>query len=175
MHPSMFHIHNISNCKNIHKTTQPLSLTTMVVTTVDFRRWLKSNPNMKLNSDVAVLRIIAEGITSYESLADFDEKSDQNLATVCREYSSHCCWPSKWNLCRGISIRRLIVANNDVIYYRSIDKTLTLFRLNYINFLSGFKVDWQAYQDLRKLDEPKVPKVVDNHNERKVIKWVPIF
>ena len=57
----------------------------MVNTTVAFRTWLKSNPNIKLSSDAAVLRLTHEGITNLESLVDFDEKSIKLLPKVCKD------------------------------------------------------------------------------------------
>ena len=47
--------------------------------------------------------------------------------------------------------------------------------MHHDNVLAGFKIEWEAYQDLVKQDEPTVPKVVDNHVDRKVIRWIPIF
>ena len=57
----------------------------MVVVAADFKAWLKGATGMRLNSNAAVKRIIAEGITSFDSLSDFDIKSIQGLPVVCRE------------------------------------------------------------------------------------------
>ena len=57
----------------------------MVNTTASFRAWLKANPNMKLSSDAAVLRITHEGITSLDSLTDFDSKAIKLLPKVCKD------------------------------------------------------------------------------------------
>ena len=39
-----------------------------------FTSWLKSNPNIRLSSDAAVIRITSEGITTFASILDFYEK-----------------------------------------------------------------------------------------------------
>ena len=57
----------------------------MRVVTNAFKNWLKGSNNMKLSTDDAVVCITHEGITSYLSLCDFDQKSLQNLPSVCKE------------------------------------------------------------------------------------------
>lgn len=47
----------------------------MVVVNNTFKNWLKAGTNMKLSSDASVTRITHEGITNFDSLADFDKKS----------------------------------------------------------------------------------------------------
>ena len=47
--------------------------------------------------------------------------------------------------------------------------------MHYNNILSTFKIEWEAYSELRNADAPKVPKINDRDAKRKVIKWVPIF
>ena len=41
--------------------------------------------------------------------------------------------------------------------------------------LSDFKVEEEAYADLKKKPEPKVSLINGQDNDRKVIKWSPIF
>ena len=53
--------------------------------TVSFKNWLKGNTTMKLSSDAAVHRICKEGITTFDSLTDFDKKSLERLPSVCKE------------------------------------------------------------------------------------------
>ena len=55
------------------------------VTTAQFRLYLKSTTNIKLNTDAAVTRILYEGITSFASLGDFDADSIKTMARNCRE------------------------------------------------------------------------------------------
>ena len=57
----------------------------MVVVSNAFRNWLKAGTNIKLNSDAAVTRITHEGITNFDSLADFDKKSIKRLPQICKE------------------------------------------------------------------------------------------
>ena len=45
----------------------------MVTTSATFRSWIKASVNMKLISDASVLRVTHEGITSYDTLVDFDK------------------------------------------------------------------------------------------------------
>ena len=40
---------------------------------------------MKLSSDAAVLRLLQEGLTIFDSLTDFDKKSLEQLPSVCKE------------------------------------------------------------------------------------------
>ena len=157
----------------------------MVQTSAAFRSWLKSNPNMKLSSDAAVLRISHEGITNYESLLDFDKKSIQKLPITCRSaipaiaadvpngIAAEAAVPGA-NI-NSISVRRLIVASNAVRYYTSIDRNITPASMHYTNVLADFKVEWEDYEKLQDADEPTIPKVNDRDSERKVIKWVPVF
>ena len=50
-----------------------------------FHNWPKSSPNMKLSSNAAFIQIAHEGITSFDSLLDFDKKSILSLPTICKE------------------------------------------------------------------------------------------
>ena len=59
----------------------------MGTTSATFRSWLKASTNMKLNSDALVLRVTHEGITSYDTLVDFDKAAIKNLPRVCRDTS----------------------------------------------------------------------------------------
>ena len=62
----------------------PIRKVTMVQATNAFKTWLKATVNMKLSSDAAVTRILHEGITTFESLTDFDE-SIKKLPTIFKE------------------------------------------------------------------------------------------
>ncbi len=140
---------------------------------------------MKLSSDAAVLRITYEGITNWVSLTDFDKKSIQSLPTICRQtipavtadpvngIGAEAEVPGA-NI-STISVQRLIIAVQAATYYTSIDRTIDVGMMNYANVLVNFKVEWEAYQMLRDEDEPKVPKVNDRDNDRKIIRWAPIF
>ena len=56
----------------------------MVTTSAKFRSWLKASTNMKISSDASVLRVTHEGITSYDTLVDFDKAAIKNLPRVCK-------------------------------------------------------------------------------------------
>ena len=153
--------------------------------TDEFKLWLKAPTNMKLSSDAAVLRLVKEGITNFESLTDFDKKSIESLPRTCREdidevqadddngIEAEAEVPGA-NL-SSISVRRLITAMNAAEYYTSIGRAMTPESMSYNDVLKPFKVEWDTYQDLRDQDEPDVPLISDKDNDRKVIKWAPIF
>ena len=50
-----------------------------------YRTWRKSDSNIKLSSDVAVIRITYEGVTNCLSLQGFDKSSIESLASTCKE------------------------------------------------------------------------------------------
>jgi len=47
--------------------------------------------------------------------------------------------------------------------------------MHYNNVVKEFKLEWEAFQAVKKEDDPKVPKINDRDGDRKVICWVPIF
>ena len=153
--------------------------------TVTFKNWLKGNTTMKLSSDAAVHRICKEGITTFDSLTDFDKKSLERLPSVCKEsiaaivedlpngIAAEIAVPGA-NI-SSISVQRLIVAMHAAEYYAAIDRSMSVVNFHYTNILKNFKLEWDTYQDLRKQDEPTVPLVTDKDGDRKIIKWVPIF
>ena len=51
--------------------------------TASFLTWLKSSSHMKLASEAAANRIIAEGITDFKSLNDFDDETIHALPKSC--------------------------------------------------------------------------------------------
>ena len=59
------------------------------------------------------------------------------------------------------SVRQLIVAVNAVKFYDAVGRLMTLQSMHYGNFLSDFKVEWDAYEDFRTQDYPNVPRVND--------------
>ena len=155
------------------------------VVTASFKSWLKSNTNMKLSSDSAVTRITYEGITTYASLEDFDTKSIERLPAICKESIHEIVVDVAAGIAAepailganisSISVRRLIVAANAATYYTSIGRVMTPANMHHSNILAAFKIEWDAYQDLKKEDVPKCPAINDRDNDRKVIKWAPIF
>ncbi len=150
-----------------------------------FKNWLKSNTGMKLSSDAAVTRLTYEGITDYRSLTDFDKKSLQSLPSICKEtipaiakdhnngIEAEAEVPGA-NL-GSICVRRLIVAMNAAKYYTSINRAMNATNMHYTNVLSHFQLEWDDFDSLQDQDDPTVPSINDKDNDRKVIKWVPIF
>ena len=150
-----------------------------------FRAYLKANTGMKLLSDAAVIRITYEGISNFESLADFDKKSIESLPRTCKEtiiaiaedvpngIAAEPEVPGS-NL-SSISVRRLIVAMHAVKFYSSIGRTVTTANMHWKDTLSTFKQDYEFYEDLAKQDDPDVPLISDKHGDQRVIKWSPIF
>ena len=150
-----------------------------------FKNWLKANTGMKLTSDVAVNHIIAEGITNFDTLTDFDKKAIQFLPNICRReveaiVADTANGIQAENAVPGtnigsISIQRLIVAMHAANYYSSIGRTMTAQNMHFTNVLSSFKLEWDDYTSLKSLDDPAVPAINDKDNDRKIIKWTPIF
>lgn len=141
---------------------------------------------MKLNTDASVTRILYEGLTSFLSLSDFDADSIKAMARNCRETipavtaDLDAGIPADEPEVRGTSIStqsmvRLTVACNATKYYISVGRVPTPATLHYMNVLASFKIEYDAYEKLQKEDAPDVPPVKDADNERKVIKWAPIF
>ena len=157
----------------------------MTVPTQALKIWLKSNPNIRLGSDAAVTRIASEGITTFASLLDFDEKSIHYLSGTCKQsipaiqaddLNNSEAEPSvNGENISTISVCCLIVAVNDAKFYDAAGRIMTPQSMHYRNFLSDFKVEWDAYEDLRTKDYPNLPKVNDKDQDRKIIRWYPIF
>jgi hypothetical protein len=155
-------------------------------TTAAFRLYLKSSTNVKLNTDAAVNRILYEGVTSFASLRDFDADSIKTLSRNCRETIPAVTADPAAGIANDEaevpgtvistqSIVRLTVVCNAVKYYTAVGRLPTPAILHYNNVLTTFKVEHEAYVKLQKEDAPTVPNVKDTDNERKVIKWAPIF
>ena len=127
--------------------------------TAAFKSWLKANTNMKLSSDSAVTRLTHEGITNYPHLEDFDKKSIQALPAICKVgipqvledapagISAEPAVPGA-NI-SSISVQRLIVAVNAAKYYSSIGRNMTAANMHYSNILAAFKIEWDAFVDLK--------------------------
>ena len=153
--------------------------------TASFKNWLKGNTTMKLSSDAAVLRLLQEGLTNFDSLTDFDKKSLERLPSVCKETIPAIAADLPNGIAAenqipganisSISVQRLIVAMHAAEYYTAINRSMTSANMHYANVLKSFKIEWDTYKDLRGQDEPSVPLVSEKDGDRKIIKWVPIF
>ena len=150
-----------------------------------FKNWLKGNLQMKLSSDAAVSRIIAEGVTSFQTLLDFDTKSIQALPGICKEDIPAIAEDQANGIAAeaavnganisSISVRRLITAVQAAKYYDAIDRTMDDTNMHYSNVLSKFKIEYECYATLKDLDEPSVPLINDKDSDRKIMKWAPVF
>ena len=153
--------------------------------TLVFKNWMKANTGMKLITDSAYNRTVSEGITSFDSLLDFDKKSIQTLPTVCKVTITAI--PE--DLATGqpnepavpganvsvISTQRLIVAMHAANYYTSIGGDMSPINMHWTHVLSLFKDEWEDFESLKKQDDPTVPLISDKDHDRKIIKWAPIF
>jgi len=126
------------------------------VSNQQFRLYLKQSSNIKLSSDVTVLRILYEGITNWDSLADFDESSMKAMAKNCKEMIPAITA----DIAAGIpadepaipgtvvsstqSIVHLVIAYNSVKYYISVGIVVDLTCIGYTNNLSAFKIEYEA-------------------------------
>ena len=157
----------------------------MVIISAAFKSWLKASTNMKLSSDASVNRIIHEGITDFNSLVDFDKQTIQNLPKVCKETIAAIVADPANNITAevevpganvsSISVQRLLVACKASKYYDSIDRVMTTGNMHYMNVLVNFKLEYEAYEAMRKEDVPDTPKISDKDGDRKIIRWSPIF
>ena len=155
------------------------------IVSASFKQYLKSANNIKLSSDAAVNRIIYEGLTNFDSLTDFDKKSIESLTATCKERIPAITADAAAGITAeiaiaganisSISIRRLIIAYYAAKYYTSIGRTMSTACMHYANVLADFKVDHEAYKALKEDDAPIAPSINDKDNDRKVIKWAPIF
>ncbi len=75
----------------------------------------------------------------------------------------------------SITVQRLLVACRAAKYYDSINRGMTTSTMHYTNILSNFKIEFEAYEALKKKDAPDVPKINDKDGDRKIIRWAPIF
>jgi hypothetical protein len=120
-----------------------------------------------------------EGLTTYESLLDFDRKAIQSLPSVCKETIPAIPPDAPAGIVgeeavpganiSSISVQRLIVAVNAAKHYNAIGRAMTAQNMHYNNVLSLFKVEYEAYASLKDEDEPKVPKINDTDTDRKII------
>ena len=155
------------------------------VTNAQFRSWLKSAANMKLSSDASVLRITHEGLTNFESFMDFDRDSIESLSKACSKsidaiQADQANGIAAENAVPGtnistISIRRLVVAAQAVKYYNAINRIPDFENMHYVDVLSNFKADHDAYVLLKKQTSPETPLVNDKDKEKRIIRWVPLF
>jgi len=157
----------------------------MPVATYAFKQYLKSEPNMKMGTNVAVNRFIKEGINTHLDLADFDKASLSILA----KNANRSVPAVDADLAAGIiaepavpgtvistvSMVRIAIACEAVKYYVGTGRVPDAISMHYANVLVNFKVDFEAYEKLKKQDAPEVPDVKDNDGDRKIIKWIPIF
>ena len=105
---------------------------------------------MKLSSDASVLRVNHEGITSYDTLVDFDKASIKNLPRVCKGSINAIAADVENNVqaeaavpganVSYIYVPRLIFAANSPRCYASIGRTMDASSMNYGNILSIFKI-----------------------------------
>ena len=155
------------------------------VTKAQFRGWLKSAVNMKLSSYASVLCITYEGLKKFDSFTDFDRESIESLGkSYSKTIDDIIADPPNGIQAENevprtnistIYIRRLVVATHAVNYYRSIGRVPGYYNMNYVNVLSAFNADHDAYSLIWKQDSPDTPFVSDQDKEKKIIKWVPLF
>ena len=157
----------------------------MVIVTAAFKSWLKASTNMRLSSDASVNRVIHEEITDFTSLIDFDKDTILHLPKVCKEPIAAIQADPANNIpattavpganVSSITVQRLLVACRAAKYYDSIDRVMSTGSMHYTNILSNFKIEYEAYEALKKKDAPEVPKINDKDGDRKIIRWAPIF
>ena len=135
--------------------------------TAAFRSWLKGSNIIKLSFNSTVTSITYEGITNFDSLTDFDKTSIEYIPRTCKEKIIAIVEDLPAGITAGaevaganvgsIFVRRLIVATNIAQHYDSINRTTNTTNMHYTNVLSDFKVEEEAYTDLKNKPEPEAP------------------
>ena len=139
--------------------------------TNSFKAWLKASTNIKLSSNSAVKRLTYKGITTFQSLEDFDKKAIQSLTSVCTENIPAITEDVAAGIAAvveipgtnisSILVQCLIIAAKAVRNYISINRAMTTVYMHYGNILSIFKIEWEAYIVLKSEDAPKSPAIQD--------------
>ena len=150
-----------------------------------FKQYLKSSNNMKLSSDASVTRVTYEGLTNFDSLQDLDKKTIEKLPSICKEKIQAIIEDGPAGIAAepeiaganvsSVSVRRLVVAAFASKYYKAVGRTMTSANMHYGNVLASFKIDWEAYVELKKDTAPVAPSIMDKDGDKRVIKWAPIF
>ena len=52
---------------------------------------------------------------------------------------------------------------------------MSILNMKYTKILSEFKIEWEAFQELKKEDAPECSTINDRNNDQKVIKWMSPF
>ena len=147
-----------------------MSKTMPHVTNAQFRGWLKSAVNMKLSSYASVLRITYEGLKKFDSFTDFDRESIESLGKAySKTIDDIIADPPNGIQAENevpqtnistIYIRRLVVATHAINYHCSIGRVPGYYNMNYVNVLSAFNADHDAYSLIWKQYSPDTPFVV---------------
>ena len=141
---------------------------------------------MKLSSDASVNRVIHEGITDFTSLIDFDNDTILHLPKVCKEPIAAIPADPANNITAtaevpganvsSITVKRLLVACRAAKYYDSINRGMTTSTMHYTNILSNFKIEFEAYEALKKKGcAPDIPRINDKDGDHKIIRWTPFL
>ena len=140
---------------------------------------------MKLNTKLAVNRVLYEGITDFESLADFDKEILKALSKNCTQdipkiNADPDAGVEAEPAVKGVNIStitgvRLLTALNAVKYYKLVGTTPDPVNMSYKNVSSKFQVGYDHFEKLKKKDAPTVPMVKDADADKKIINWAPVF
>ena len=139
-----------------------------------------------MQTQAIVSRIGHEGLNSFDSFLDFDEKSIVALQKACKEDVPAIVADAANNVTAqaaipGVSIPskcilRLIEAVHCAHYYKAVGRSFTSDRLHYDNVLAAFKIERQAYEAMKEDQaEPKVSLVNDKDGDRRIINWIAAF
>ena len=151
------------------------------ITTDAFKLFLQSSDYRKLNTKLAVNCVLYEGITDFESLADFDKES---LKIFSKNYTQDFPAPDAGveaePALKGANIStitgvRLLTDSNAVKYYKLVGRTPDPVNMSYKNVLSKFQVDYDHFEKLKKQDATTVPMVKESDAKKKIINWTPVF
>ena len=74
-----------------------------------------------------------------------------------------------------MSVSSLVVAVNAATHCGSIPRFTNSNNMNHLIVLATFKVEHEVFISMKDEDDSNVPNINDRHNDRKIIRWVPIF
>ena len=132
-----------------------------------------------------MLSVTHERITHFTSLSDFDKKSIQWFRKLCKNNIPSIDAYSASNILAedsitgarisSISVSRLIAADHAAKCYSTIARGMIPQKIIYPSALAIFKIEYEVCLSIEDEIEPKVPKINDRDNDRKMIHWYPIF
>jgi hypothetical protein len=133
--------------------------------------------------NATVVQLAQEGITTVDSLVDFDKATIEQIAANLRRPAGRIPDPNPGAAIGGTiatppfvfgakSQQRLVHAANLVRFYTTVGRSITAVNLQWNPTLKNFSEQWKALEDKKKDDEPEVPKI---NKALPIIRWTEAF